>query len=111
LRSHLKVGLNWVLAEILQELLLTHDQHLKLAEESRAKVAALASTVTGMRDTIKCLMAPAKRSSRSAQRTADGAQVAQRQHPCRDGDASPAGSVGATPPPHGAERTVLFGNV
>jgi hypothetical protein len=57
LNDHLDAGFQKLVDAILQQLRPVHENHLKSVEESRADVAALAATVTEMRDTIRSLTA------------------------------------------------------
>jgi regulator of replication initiation timing len=57
LKSHFDDGLKRLVEDILRQLRPTHEQLLKIVEESRAEVATLAATVAEMRDTIKSLTA------------------------------------------------------
>jgi hypothetical protein len=57
LKDHFDAGSQKLIDAILQQLRPVHEHLLKSVEESRAEVAALAATVTEMRDTIKSLTA------------------------------------------------------
>jgi hypothetical protein len=53
LKSHFDAGLKGLVEDILRQLRPTHEQLLKVVEESRVEVATLAATVAEMRDTIQ----------------------------------------------------------
>jgi hypothetical protein len=55
LKQHFDAGGEKLVQEILQQLRPVHTMLLTSVEESRAEVAALAASVTEMRDTMKCL--------------------------------------------------------
>jgi hypothetical protein len=57
LKDHFDAGSQRLIDAILQQLRPVHENSLKYLEESRAEVAALAATVTEMRDTIQSLPA------------------------------------------------------
>jgi hypothetical protein len=57
LKNHFDSGFKRLVDDILRQLRPTHEQLLKIVEESRAEVATLAARVTEMRDTIKSLTA------------------------------------------------------
>jgi hypothetical protein len=57
LKDHLDAGFQKLVDAILQQLRPVHENHLKSVEKSRADVAALAATVTELRDTIRSLTA------------------------------------------------------
>jgi regulator of replication initiation timing len=56
-KNHFDAGFKRLVDDILRELRPTHEQLLKVVEESRAEVATLAATVAELRDTIKSLTA------------------------------------------------------